>query len=259
MNDPLDNFKDLVRLKKDTKIPIDKFKEIAPDRDKVLSDFKAGKCDIGILMRGDFVAIDVDPRNEGDPVNFGLDLRTLGTLEQRTGGGGWHFIFKIDKNPHLLRGMRGVDIQTGNKYIKYYGFTGDCIKPLSMLPDNFFYEPYYEKDKNLREGSKRESDFTFLGGEIRANLILKNINVYLFDNNDDWLIFCASYLTLYKNKSEGRRALIEWSLQDTRYSSDVIARINSLDGSKFGAKPALKHLRKFKLWKPYFQIKEMIV
>jgi hypothetical protein len=76
-------------------------------------------ANIGTRM-GRFMALDVDPRNGGDHtlVRLQNEHRPLpNTRRVKTGGGGWHIIFRRPDVELVGKLGPGIDIKTGNGYI----------------------------------------------------------------------------------------------------------------------------------------------
>lgn len=86
-----------------------------------------GACNIGIAVPRGKIAIDVDPRHGGD-VDFERLERERGecfavgvAASQRTGGGGWHFLFDAPPDQRYpggkLEGCLGLDVKQHGGYL----------------------------------------------------------------------------------------------------------------------------------------------
>jgi len=90
--------------------------DASTDADKIRTWWEATpNANIGMRLPAGVIAIDVDPRNGGT-------LDQLGTLPvtwtARTGGGGWHVLFRYQA-PVVgrLRGAEGIDVKSNSGYI----------------------------------------------------------------------------------------------------------------------------------------------
>lgn len=100
-----------------------------------------GTCNIGIAIPQGKIAIDVDPRHEGD-VDFEALERAHGetfnlrTFAQKTGGGGWHFVYDAPHGQRYpggkLEGRKGLDVKQHGGYLvaapSVHPDTGKCYE-----------------------------------------------------------------------------------------------------------------------------------
>lgn len=68
-------------------------------------------ANIGLMPREGEICVDIDPRNGGDPALLQLPTNTP---TQRTGGGGWHYIVRVDPDA-ILPKLPGVDYKLPGK------------------------------------------------------------------------------------------------------------------------------------------------
>ena len=118
------NFATMLPIQKNTKIPIRQWKQDGQVVDFKQSDFV--NCDVGLCPLPGYIAIDVDTKDGKDGLSS-LDLLGLSvgeTLTQTTPSGGYHLIYKINKNIELksaVSTLDGIDLRTSNQgYIKLY-------------------------------------------------------------------------------------------------------------------------------------------
>lgn len=78
-------------------------------------------ANIGLALGADLVALDIDPRNGGDLAHLDrLQLDPGSTATARTGGGGWHVIYRKPPSTGFVSrvpGLAGLDVLTGGRYI----------------------------------------------------------------------------------------------------------------------------------------------
>ncbi len=127
----------VIPLRERTKIPLVKWKcfmEEAPSEAQVYEWFtKYPAANIAVLMgrvSGNVLAVDVDFRHGGE--NSMKNMELPGTLTSRTGGGGYHFLYRAQSACRSMIGIfPGIDIIAEGGY---------CVMPPSLHSSGARYE-----------------------------------------------------------------------------------------------------------------------
>ena len=97
------------------------FKDGTSDLSRIQEWLRRGLANVGLVTGYDpergwgIVVVDFDPRSGGDPERFPLPLPT--TLRVHTGGGGWHYYYRIDRPLRSWKAAQGVDVKADGGYV----------------------------------------------------------------------------------------------------------------------------------------------
>jgi P4 family phage/plasmid primase-like protien len=204
-----------------------------------IKDYAERGYNIGFRLGRDDLVIDVDPRNGGDEGLKRLcddwwvsDLADVAP-SVITGGGGWHYYFKIDprvKTSEVPKNEFGDELYPG---IEFKRFGRQVIIPGSIHYDA---KRYYELDQNspcdktpppvstwLVEVLAREIEQTAKSFSASPRLsdselsqLLEALPVDRYNTNDRWLPILMS--AHHATAGEGLDAFLAWSLADPNFT-----------------------------------------
>ena len=223
---------------------------------------------IGAWIPSDMIVIDIDRHKdivEGNEVikvdgakkikefqeKYKFEISSNTTMVVKTAGGGRHMFFCVDREfkqgalkkvteetkdkSHKKYEPIGIDIKTHKGYVIAAGSPGYTLfwdNEPNNLPLEF--EQFIE-DHTIVENRKKDNS-EFKRNDQQKSLpvkmlksILNKIDVSKFDNNDRWLQFIMSCISVAGNNQEVHITLEEWSKTDPKYNDDrsVLKRIES--------------------------------
>jgi P4 family phage/plasmid primase-like protien len=220
---------------------------------------------IGAWIPEDCVVVDID-RHEGraDGIKTMEELNKLyhipldyinNTMVVQTAGGGFHLYFTVEKGHGLKQGTNkapGIDLKTNKGYVIAPGSPGynslNDYEPGSLpLEWIYFFEQLESEKKNgaVNIDNSNDKDNNIINVDFKNNQknnktiisygllkkILNQVDVKSFRENDRWIKFVMSALSVSGNTNEARALIQEWSEKDSAYMGDrsIEKRINSFD------------------------------